>query len=105
VTESFDEPTEGAGHERPPSVRGWLRLVSPRRRLSAAAKLPVAGADEGPRRAMQVFLQPLTRKRLRMWAALLDRDMSDIIERAVLAQLDDWDRERAAKGLPPITLE
>lgn len=63
-------------------------------------------ADEGqPRRTMQVFFLPSTRKRLRMWAALRDRDMSDVIEEAVLAHLDRWDHERKARGLPPITLE
>jgi hypothetical protein len=105
LTESCDEPSGGAGGERRPTVRRWLRLVSPRRRLSTAAKIPVAGADEGPRRSMQVYLQPLTRKRLRVWAAVLDRDMTELIEQAVVAQLDSWDRERAARGLPPITLE
>jgi hypothetical protein len=34
-----------------------------------------------------------------------DRDISQVIEAAVQMYLDSWERDRAAKGLPPLTVE
>ena len=82
--------------------------MSPRRRPAAAAaraEPATTTAEDGPREKVQLFLSRLTRKRLRMWAALLDRDMSDLAEEAIAAHLDSRDHERAARGLPPVTLE
>ena len=82
--------------------------MPPRRRSAEATAraAPAQGpAEDGPREKVQLFLKRLTRKRLRMWAALLDRDMSDLAEEAIAAHLDARDRERAARGLPPVTLE
>jgi hypothetical protein len=45
------------------------------------------------------------RRRLRVAAAVQDRDISQLIEDAIQLYLDTWERERAAKGLPPLVVE
>jgi len=45
------------------------------------------------------------RRRLRVAAAIQDRDISQVIEDAVQLYLDSWERERASRGLPPMTVE
>ncbi|MEP7022121.1 MAG: hypothetical protein ABI808_15875 [Pseudonocardiales bacterium] len=44
------------------------------------------------------------RQRLRIHAAVLDREISMIITEAVTEYLDRHDTQRAAEGLPPIPL-
>ena len=44
------------------------------------------------------------RQRLRVHAAVLDRDMSEVIAQAVTEYLDRLDAQRVEEGLPPIPL-
>ena len=84
-----------------------------RGRTSAArAEQPDAG-DGGtqaagrrqPKDKMTVLMATHIRRRLRVAAAVQDRDISQVIEDAVQLYLDTWERERAARGLPPLTVE
>ncbi len=58
-----------------------------------------------PREKAQLFLERSVRRRLRMWAALLDLDLSEIVNDAVREHLDRLDAERAKRGLPPLPQE
>ncbi|MGI9145804.1 MAG: hypothetical protein ACR2IK_04530 [Chloroflexota bacterium] len=58
-----------------------------------------------PRDKMTILISSLVRRRLRVAAAVQDRDISKVIEAAVQLYLDSWERERAARGLPPLTVE
>lgn len=58
-----------------------------------------AAAD---RVAQSVRLPPQLRKRLRMWAAFKDVEISEIVEEAVKAHLNKLDRQREKKGFAPI---
>jgi hypothetical protein len=40
-----------------------------------------------------------------MWAALLDLDLSEIVNDAVREHLDRLDADRAKRGLPPLPQE
>jgi len=44
------------------------------------------------------------RQRLRIHAAVLDREISDLISEAVTEYLDRHDQQRAKEGLPPIPM-
>ena len=83
-----------------------------RRGRAAAARAD--GPDDEPARAtarpqpkdkMTVLMSNPVRRRLRVAAAVQDRDVSEVIEDAVQQYLDNWDRERASRGLPPLTVE
>jgi len=54
---------------------------------------------------MTVLMATEVRRRLRVAAAVQDRDVSEVIEDAVQVYLDQWEQERAARGLPPLTVE
>lgn len=61
------------------------------------------GSEPRASRAQQsVRLSPSLRRRLRLWAAFLDTEISEIVEEAVAARLDAMDRERAHRNLPPL---
>jgi hypothetical protein len=64
-----------------------------------------ATAKPQPKDKMSVLMSNPVRRRLRVAAAVQDRDVSEVIEEAVQQYLDNWDRERAARGLPPLTVE
>jgi hypothetical protein len=65
---------------------------------------PAAGRAQ-PKDRMTVLLPTAVRRRLRVAAAIQDRDISDVIGQAVQLYLDDWEGQRAARGLPPLPLE
>lgn len=54
---------------------------------------------------MTILISSPVRRRLRVAAAVQDRDISQVIEAAVQLYLDSWELERAAKGLAPLTVE
>lgn len=60
--------------------------------------------DSGPRdRSHQsVKLPRQLRQRLRLWAAFLDKEISEVVEEAVTKHLDDLERQRAERKLPPL---
>src|ERR671933_748985 len=60
------------------------------------------GGRRQPKDKVSVLMAPLIRRRLRVAAAVQDRDISQLIEDAVQLYLDTWEGERAAKGLPPL---
>jgi hypothetical protein len=62
---------------------------------------PVGGRD---REKVGIWLPRGLRQRLRIHAAVLDREMSDVIAQSVTEYLDRHDQQRAAEGLPPIPL-
>ena len=67
----------------------------------AAGRLRRPGAS--PARLAVMMARP-QRQRLRMWAAFLDRDVSDVVQEAVTGYLDRLDREREKQGLPPLPI-
>ena len=64
-----------------------------------------AGGRRQPKDKVSVLMASHIRRRLRVAAAVQDRDISQLIEDAVQLYLDTWERERAAKGLPPLVVE
>lgn len=56
--------------------------------------------EGAPRRQQSVRLSQPLRRRLRLWAAFQDREISDLVEEAVTRYLDELEQERAARGLP-----
>lgn len=84
-----------------------------RGRASAARAEQLGTAEEGaqtgsrrqPKDKMTILISTHVRRRLRVAAAVQDRDISQVIEAAVQLYLDNWESERAAKGLPPLTVE
>jgi hypothetical protein len=84
-----------------------------RGRASAARAEQIQAGDETaqtsgrrqPKDKMTILISSPVRRRLRVAAAVQDRDISQVIEAAVQLYLDSWESERAAKGLPPLTVE
>jgi hypothetical protein len=74
------------------------------RSASDLTDAPGPGGRE-PKDKMTVLLSSPVRRKLRVAAAVQDRDMSEVIEDAVQLYLDTWERERAARGLAPLTVE
>ena len=69
----------------------------------ARPKRPARRAGSSARRLSQsIRIAPELRQRLRIWAAYLDQELSEVVEEAVTAHLDALDRDRAARGLAPI---
>ena len=64
-----------------------------------------AGGRRQPKDKVSVLMASHIRRRLRVAAAVQDRDISQLIEDAIQLYLDTWERERAAKGLPPLVVE
>ena len=116
-----DEDVEGTG-EFPSWYSYVLRLpeegvryvVGPQRRRtqprgdedsdelsSSPAAEPVGGRD---REKVGIWMPRGLRQRLRIHAAVLDREISDLISEAVSEYLDRHDQQRATKGLPPIPM-
>jgi len=58
--------------------------------------------ERTPRLHQSVRFSPPLRRRLRLWAAFLDREISEIVEDAVTAHLDTLESERAERRLPPL---
>ena len=54
-----------------------------------------------PRSHQSIKLPKEPRKRLRLWTAFLDREISDLAEEAIAAHLEKLAWERAERGLPP----
>ena len=85
-------------------------MVGPQRRrtspagdddeLSPAAE-PVGGRD---REKVGIWMPRGLRQRLRIHAAVLDREISELISEAVSEYLDRHDQQRAEEGLPPIPM-
>jgi hypothetical protein len=64
-----------------------------------------AGAGGGrDREKVGIWMPRGLRQRLRIHAAVLDREISAVISQAVTEYLDRHDDQRAAEGLPPIPL-
>ena len=68
--------------------------------LTPAAE-PVGGRD---REKVGIWMPRGLRQRLRIHAAVLDREISDLISEAVSEYLDRHDLQRAKEGLPPIPM-
>src|SRR5947209_7264269 len=68
--------------------------------LSPAAQ-PGGGRD---REKVGIWMPRGLRQRLRIHAAVLDREISDLISEAVSEYLDRHDQQRAKEGLPPIPM-
>jgi hypothetical protein len=71
----------------------------------AGDEMVEAGGGRPPKDRMTILIGNHVRRRLRVAAAVQDRDISQVIEDAVQLYLDNWERERAARGLPPLTVE
>lgn len=56
------------------------------------------------REKVGIWMPRELRQRLRIHAAVLDREISEVIAQAVAEYLDRHDVQRAAEGLPPIPL-
>ncbi len=62
-----------------------------------------AGGDaRSDRVAQSAKLPPSLRKRLRIWAAFLDKEISEVVEEAVAVHLDKLEKDRARRHLPPL---
>jgi hypothetical protein len=81
-------------------------VVGPQRRGRVEPTGPDDDQSVGSREREKVgiFLPRGLRQRLRIHAAILDREISELISEAVAEYLDRHDQERAAQGLPPIPL-
>lgn len=67
--------------------------------------VPDAGAVGGrDREKVGIWLPRGLRQRLRIHAAVLDREISEVIAQSITEYLDRHDAQRAAEGLPPIPL-
>ncbi|MBV9323141.1 MAG: hypothetical protein JO352_05060 [Chloroflexi bacterium] len=85
----------------------------PRRGRGAAARAddeleddPAGAPTKNQRKErMTLFLSRTVRRRLRVMAAVMDRDMSEVIEEALERYIDTYERQRAARGLPPLPTE
>ena len=73
--------------------------------LEAGEDAPQSPGRRQPRDKMTILISSPVRRRLRVAAAVQDRDISQVIEVAVQQYLDNWERDRAARGLPPLTVE
>ena len=82
-------------------------MVGPQRRRANTT----AGDDElspaepvgvRDREKVGIWMPRGLRQRLRIHAAVLDREISDLISEAVGEYLDRHDQQRAKEGLPPI---
>jgi hypothetical protein len=62
----------------------------------------VSGARD--REKVGIWMPRGLRQRLRIHAAVLDREISDLIAQAVTELLDRHDAQRAEEGLPPIPM-
>jgi hypothetical protein len=82
-------------------------VVGPRRaRLNPEGDEPAEGesASGREREKVGIWMPRGLRQRLRIHAAVLDREISELIAEAVTEYLDRHDAQRAAEGLPPIPL-
>ena len=58
--------------------------------------------DKPPRTPQSVKLPEPLRQRLKLWAVFLNKEISELVEEAVVARLDALDTERAERGLAPL---
>jgi hypothetical protein len=85
-------------------------VVGPQRQRSPSAGddddlAPASGAVGGrSREKVGIWLPRTVRQRLRIHAAVLDREISEVIEQAITEYLDRHDQQRAKEGLPPIPM-
>jgi hypothetical protein len=86
---------------------GVRYVVGPQRARSspegddALESASVGGRD---REKVGIWMPRGLRQRLRIHAAVLDREISEVIAQAVTEYLDRHDQQRATEGLPPIPL-
>ena len=78
-------------------IRRATKTRTPRRR-------PGRSATGRVREKVGIWMPRAVRQRLRIHAAVLDREISEVIEQAVTEYLDRHDQQRATEGLPPIPL-
>ena len=87
-----------------------IAATSPQRSHARPNARGPARAEDGaggprPERTYQAAkLTRPVRLRLRMWAGFLDKEISELVEEAITAHLDQLDRERQRRGLPPLPL-
>ena len=93
-------PEEGVRYVVGPQRRGRVNPGSDDDELPPAAE-PVGARD---REKVGIWMPRGLRQRLRIHAAVLDREISEVIAQAVTEYLDRHDQQRAAEGLPPIPL-
>jgi hypothetical protein len=82
-------------------------VVGPQRmRSSPGGDEALEGGSAGgrDREKVGIWMPRGLRQRLRIHAAVLDREISEVISQAVTEYLDRHDEQRAAEGLPPIPL-
>lgn len=70
--------------------------------LSGQAQTEVVPAGKPERPHQSVKLLRRLCQRLRLWAAFLGKGISEIVEEAVTRHLDDLERDRAERRLPPL---
>ena len=83
-----------------PQQRGRVNPAGDDDELPPAAEL-VSGRD---REKVGIWMPRGLRQRLRIHAAVLDREISEVIAQAVSEYLDRHDQQRAKEGLSPIPL-
>ena len=93
-------PEEGVRYVVGPQRRRRVSDVSDDEEDLPAAE-PVGGRD---REKVGIWMPRGPRQRLRIHAAVLDREISQVIAEAVSEYLDRHDKQREAEGLPPIPL-
>jgi hypothetical protein len=93
-------PEEGLRYVVGPQRRRVNTAAGEDDELPPAAE-PVAGRD---REKVGIWMPRGLRQRLRIHAAVLDREISDLISEAVSEYLDRHDQQRAKEGLPPIPM-
>ena len=82
-------------------------MVGPQRaRSNTEGDEPLEGGSTAgrDREKVGIWMPGGLRQRLRIHAAVLDREISGVISQAVAEYLDRHDEQRAAEGLPPIPL-
>jgi len=83
-----------------PQRRERVNTAGDDEQLPQAAE-PGGGRD---REKVGIWMPRGLRQRLRIHAAVLDREISEVIAQAVTEYLDRHDQQRATEGLPPIPL-
>ncbi len=61
--------------------------------------------DEEARHQQTLYLRRSLRKRPRIAAAVLDQEISTLVDDAISRHLEEIDRRRQAEGLPPLPFD
>ena len=93
-------PEEGVRYVVGPQRKRANTAAGDDEELSLSAE-PAGGRD---REKVGIWMPRGLRQRLRIHAAVLDREISDLISEAVSEYLDRHDQQRAQEGLPPIPM-